>query len=59
MIRWEYKTYLFEPGEKVLAKLNQLGADGWEAFRFTNTQGATRVLFKRQIEPQPPAEQQP
>jgi hypothetical protein len=51
VIRWEYKSYLFEPNEKILDKLNQLGAEGWEAFRFSTTsQGAMRVLFKRPTE---------
>lgn len=49
MIRWEYRIYVFEPRDDVLGKLNQLGAEGWEAFQFFTMDGArTRVLFKRQ-----------
>lgn len=52
MIRWEYKSYLFEPNEKLLAKLNQFGAEGWEAFHFVGrSQQGIRVLFKRQTPP--------
>lgn len=52
MIRWEYKSYLFEPQEKVLEKLNSLGRDGWEVIEFMrSTQDRMRVFFKRPIEP--------
>jgi len=59
MIVWEYSHYLFEPGEKMMPKLNEMGAKGWEAFHFI-TEGqpnrGTRVLFKR---PKPtPTEEQ-
>lgn len=45
MIRWEYRHYVFEPGDKVLDILNRLGGEGWEAFHFAN--GGNKVLFKR------------
>jgi len=52
MIRWEYRQFLFEHGDKMLDKLNQFGADGWEAFLFRDIGGGRmRVLFKRPIEP--------
>ena len=51
MTSWEYHTYLFEPGEKMLPKLNELGLKGWEAIHFAApSQRGTRVLFKRPIE---------
>jgi len=45
----EYRHYLFEPGEKLVEKLNQLGADGWEAFHFMTRKDGTLVLFKRPV----------
>lgn len=56
MIHWEYKSYMFDRGEKlvdVLAKMNKFGAEGWEAFHFPATDGHNgfRVLFKRQTQP--------
>lgn len=52
MTGWEYRTYLFEPGEPKLDKFNELGAEGWEAFRFeVDYPGSarTRVWFKRPV----------
>jgi hypothetical protein len=54
VICWEYRHYVFEPGDKRLEILNRLGAEGWEAFYFTKND--TTVLFKRQ-KPIPTEEQ--
>lgn len=53
MTRWEYKSYIFEAGDNVLDKMNQLGLEGWEAFHFPPpaTSQRARVLFKRPIAP--------
>jgi hypothetical protein len=58
MTRWEYRHYVFEAGEKMLDKLNQLGAEGWEAFHFTYGKSGARVLFKRP-KPTTPEEKTP
>lgn len=50
MIRWEYKSYLFERNDKVLEVLNSLGKQGWEATIFRDApDGGLRVWFKRQL----------
>lgn len=50
MIRWEYRQFMFEPGDKLIDKLNQFGADGWEVFYFRDVGGGrTRALFKRSV----------
>jgi hypothetical protein len=49
MIRWEYRQFQFEAGDKILDKLNAFGEQGWEAFLFRDIGGGRmRVLFKRQ-----------
>jgi hypothetical protein len=54
MIRWEYKVFRFESGDKIVDKMNVFGADGWEAFHFAQRRdGSTHVLFKRLIPPTP------
>lgn len=51
MTRWQYRSYQFEPGDKVVEILNRLGAEGWEAFHFSKNGGqSTRVLLKRPLE---------
>lgn len=50
MTGWEYRTYLFEPGDTMLKKLNELGAEGWEIIRFEDYGSArVRVWFKRPV----------
>jgi hypothetical protein len=50
MIIWEYKVFRFEAGDKIVERMNQFGAEGWEAFHFAQRRdNSTHVLFKRQI----------
>lgn len=50
MTRWQYRSYQFEPGDKVVDILNKMGAEGWEAFHFSRHGNTTvRVLLKRPI----------
>ena len=59
MIRWEYRQYLFEHGDKLLENLNSLGAHGWEAFHFEDVlQGGSKklIFFKRPKAQQTPKE---
>jgi len=56
MTRWEYKSYLFESGDKLLERLNSMGNEGWEAFHFMHLDaGQLRVFFKRQHPPEKPS----
>ena len=50
MIRWEYRGYLFEPGDKIVEILNKMGAEGWEAFTtlFDGKGVITQLFLKRQ-----------
>lgn len=51
MTRWQYRSYQFEPGDKIIDILNKLGADGWEAFHFGKWGGSMiRVLLKRPVQ---------
>lgn len=51
MTRWEYKSYLFEPRDKVIEVLNSLGKQGWEVIQFRPLpEDYLRVYFKRPLE---------
>lgn len=50
MKRWEYRSFMFGPGDTMLKKLNELGAEGWEAFHFFRVGPShTRVMLKREV----------
>ena len=53
--RWEYCTLAFTSEQDVSAKLNALGAAGWEAYFVT----AGAVLLKRQHPVMPAAQRAP
>jgi len=45
---WEYQTLTLGPNDDLTARLNTLGADGWEAAGIVSlTTQATTVMFKR------------
>lgn len=50
-MRWEYQSYLFQPGEQHVPLLCKRGEEGWEAFAIVtlDANGWVRVYFKRQI----------
>jgi hypothetical protein len=47
-VPWEYRTLTLGPNDDLAARLNTLGADGWEAAGIVSlTTQATTVMFKR------------
>jgi opacity protein-like surface antigen len=47
-VAWEYRTMTLGPGDDLAARLNTLGADGWEAAGIVSlTTETTTVMFKR------------
>jgi hypothetical protein len=45
---WEYCGGVFRVSETI-AKLNQLGSDGWEAFGFSQQGAEVAILLKRPL----------
>ena len=47
-VSWEYRTVTLGPSDDLAARLNTLGADGWEAAGIISlTTQTTTVMFKR------------